>query len=383
VTTVVLATVRMLQFLDAGGHFWAYLQYVQGLRALGCDVYLFDTSWFGTISPSRPRADANRRRVDELYDRLARYGLHDRLIVALEPGKGARDAQREEHLRIGDRDVGELFASADLLLNFNYGLGQDVVSAFRRSALIDIDPGLLQLWIGQGRLVPATHDAYFTIGEAIDGSRSGLEWTAIRPAVSLELWPSTQRPDATAFTTVSSWWGGGHVGSKERFFDNSKRASYLRFVELPRHTDQPLELALYLADSDDADRRLLERWGWRVRHSRDVAGSPEAYRSYIHESRGEFSCAKPSYAMFENAWVSDRSLCYLASGKPVVAQYTGPSSYLPDDGGLFRVRTIADAVRAFETINGDYERQCRLARGLAEEHFDAKVVTRRVLERAL
>jgi glycosyltransferase involved in cell wall biosynthesis len=87
--------------------------------------------------------------------------------------------------------------------------------------------------------------------------------------------------------------------------------------------------------------------------------------------------------MFENAWVSDRSLCYLASGKPVVAEYTGPSSYLPDDAGMFRVRTIADAVRAFEAINGDYERQCRLARRLAEEHFDAKAITRRILERAL
>jgi hypothetical protein len=383
VTTVVLATVRMLQYLDAGGHFWAYLQYAQGLRALGCDVYLFDTSWFGASSSNRLRVDANLRRVDELDDRLARYGLGDRLIVALEPGKHAPDAQREEHLRIGDRDARELFAGADLLLNFNYGLRQEVVSGFRRSALIDIDPGLLQLWIGQGKLAPAAHDAYFTIGEAIDSSRTALEWTAIRPAVSLELWPYTHRPDATAFTTVSSWWGGGHVGTKDRFFDNSKRVSYLRFAELPEHTDQPLELALFLADADEPDRRLLERRGWRVRHSRDVAGSPEAYRSYIRESRGEFSCAKPSCAMFENAWVSDRSLCYLASGKPVVAEYTGPSSYLPDDAGMFRVRTIADAVRAFEAINGDYERQCRLARRLAEEHFDAKAVTRRILERAL
>jgi hypothetical protein len=383
VTTVVLATVRMLQYIDAGGHFWAYMQYAQGLRALGCDVYLFDTSWFGASSSNQARVHANLRRVDELDDRLARYGLRDRLIAALEPGKHARDAPREQHLRIGDRDAAELFASADLLMNFNYGLGQDVVSAFRRSALIDIDPGLLQLWIAQGKLTPAAHDAYFTIGEAIDSPQSALEWTAIRPAVSLELWPYTHRPEATAFTTVSSWWGGGHVGTKEHFYDNSKRVSYLRFAELPRHTDQPLELALYLADSDKADHRLLERWGWRVRHSRDVAGSPEAYRSYIHESRGEFSCAKPSCAMLENAWVSDRSLCYLASGKPVVAQYTGPSSYLRDGEGLFHFKTIADAVRALETINGDYERQCRLARRLAEEHFDAEAVTRRILERAL
>jgi hypothetical protein len=312
---------------------------------------------------------------------MARYGLRDRVAVALEPGKhAAANARREEHVRIGDRDLGDLFADADLLINFDYRLGQDVVSKFRRSALIDIDPGLLQYWIAEGKISPATHDAYFTIGESV---KSTVDWIAIRPAVCLDLWPYIHCPDAEPFTTVSSWWGGGHVGSKESYFDNSKRASYLSFVKLPGHTDQSLELALYLSEADESDRRLLEAHGWRVRHSREVADSPEAYQRYIQRSRGEFSCAKPSYAKFGNAWVSDRSLCYLASGKPVVAQYTGPSSYLPDAEGLFRFRTAADAVRAFEAINNDYEHQCRLARRLAEEHFDAKAVTSSILERAL
>jgi hypothetical protein len=312
---------------------------------------------------------------------MARYGLRDHLIVALEPGKHAAGAPREEHRRIGDRDVRELFAGADLLINFNYQLSEDVVSAFRRSALVDIDPGLVQTWIAQGKLSPAAHDAYFTIGERV--RRSELDWIPIRPAVSLEAWPYAYRPDAHVFTTVSSWWGGGQFGSKDRFYDNSKRASYLRFAELAKRTDQPLELALYLAEADEPDRRLLEDHGWRVRHSRDVAGSPEAYQRYIQGSRGEFSCAKPSYSKLENAWISDRSLCYLASGKPVVIQDTGPSSYLPDGEGLFRFTTIADAVAAFEAIDADYERHCRLARRLAEEHFDAKAVTSSILERAL
>jgi hypothetical protein len=386
VTTVVLKTVRMLQFLDAGGHFWAYMQYAEGLRQLGCDVYVFDTSWFGTSSPNRQRVEANRRRIDEFYERMARYGLRDRVVVTLEPGKHATGEQREEHIRIGDRDLGELVASADLLINFDYRLGQDVVSRFRRSALIDIDPGLLQSWIGQGKISPASHDVYFTIGEAVGRSElpaSTIDWIAIRPAVCLELWPYTHGPPAEVFTTVSSWWGGGHVGTKDSYFDNSKRESYLSFLELPKHTDQSLELALYLSEADEPDRRLLEDRGWRVRHSRDVADSPEAYQSYIQSSRGEFSCAKPSYAKFSNAWMSDRSLCYLASGKPVVAQYTGASSYLPDGEGLFRFRTMEQAVRAFDAINSDYEHQCRLARRLAEEHFDAKAVTSRILERAL
>jgi hypothetical protein len=86
---------------------------------------------------------------------------------------------------------------------------------------------------------------------------------------------------------------------------------------------------------------------------------------------------------FQNAWISDRSLCYLASGKPVVVQDTGPSSFLPDGAGMFRFTTLADAARAFESINADYEHQCRLARGVAEEYFDANAVVSRLLERAL
>src|SRR4051794_10773748 len=120
-------------------------------------------------------------------------------------------------------------------------------------------------------LAPAAHDAYFTIGETVGRQGSGipdcgLHWIPIHPAVCLELWPYTYRSDAEAFTTVSSWWGDKeYVGSKDRYFDNNKRVSYLRFAELPEHTDQSLELALYLTDADEPDRRLLERRGWRVR----------------------------------------------------------------------------------------------------------------------
>jgi hypothetical protein len=381
VTTVVLATVRMLEFLDGGGHFWVYMQYAEGLRRQGCEVYVLDAF------TGQRAAEPDRESLDRFRDRMAAHGLRDKVIISLDgPGSGSRD--RGRYVGLADGEVGDLVRSADLLMNFNYRLSQDVVSAFRRSALIDIDPGLLQFWISRRMLAPADHDHYFTIAETVGSSSDipdcGLHWNIIRPAVCLERWPYTYRADAEAFTTVSSWWGHReYVGTKERYFDNNKRVSYLQFLELPEHTEQPLELALYLAESDGPDRKLLEDRGWRVRHSCEVADSPEAYQRYIQTSRGEFSCAKPSCARFENAWVSDRSVCYLASGKPVVAQDTGPSAYLPNGRGLFRFRTVAEAARAFDVINGDYEQQSRAARRLAEEHFDAKAITRRILERSL
>src|SRR5438128_8675137 len=100
---------------------------------------------------------------------------------------------------------------------------------------------------------------------------------------------------------------GQEVGS-----DNNNRVSFLEYATLPEMTSQPLELALLLADGDVEDRRLLERHRWRVRDAREVAGSPERYQSYIQGSRGERSCAKPLFASLQNAWVSDRTACYLA-----------------------------------------------------------------------
>src|SRR5437867_3825605 len=127
----------------------------------------------------------------------------------------------------------------------------------------------------------------------------------------------------------------------------------------------------------------MERRGWRIRRSREVAATPEMYQAYIQRSRGEFSCVKRSCIEFQNAWVSDRTICYLASGKPVVVQDTGPSEFLPNGEGMFRFGTAQQAAAAFETINADYERHCRAARELAETYFDARQVAEKILSLAL
>jgi hypothetical protein len=85
----------------------------------------------------------------------------------------------------------------------------------------------------------------------------------------------------------------------------------------------------------------------------------------------------------QNAWISDRTICYLASGKPAIVQHTGPSRFLPDAEGLFRFRNLNEAVRVISLVEADYDRQCRAARALAEAYFDAEKVIRRFLERAM
>jgi hypothetical protein len=85
----------------------------------------------------------------------------------------------------------------------------------------------------------------------------------------------------------------------------------------------------------------------------------------------------------QNAWVSDRTICYLASGKPAIVQHTGPSRFLPDAEGIFRFRSIDEAAQMLSLVESDYSRQCDAARALAETYFDAEKVVGRVLEKAL
>src|SRR5947208_16377737 len=99
---------------------------------------------------------------------------------------------------------------------------------------------------------------------------------------------------------------------------------------------------------DRKESKRLETRGWRIRHSGEVASSPELYQAHIQHSPGEFSCAKPSCMKFQNAWVSDRTVCYLPSGKRVVVQDTGNSSFLPNGEAMIRLTTIKEAAGAFD-----------------------------------
>jgi hypothetical protein len=383
-TTVVISPFRTVQFLEGGGHFWVYMQYVHGLRQAGCDVY-----WFECVPPRGRDDDPLRPRmtppVGAWLQQLERYGLDSKAILWAEADAEGASGTEGDYL-VGTRSAAdELFERADLLLNFHYAMDRRLLARFRRTALVDIDPGLLQMWMSSGQLSVAPHDVYFTTGETVGTPSAlfpdcGLDWVHIRPPVCLDLWPYTYDPGCEAFTTVTNWWGAPEVMDGNRvLYDNNKRVSYLEFAELPSRTSQPLELAVYWAADDAEDQQTMQRYGWRLRPSVEVSGTPELYRSYIQGSRGEISCVKPSCVRLHHGWISDRSLCYLASGKPVVVQGTGLSSYLPLGEGIFEFSTVDDAAEALATVNADYAKHCRSAREIAETYFDARRTADRIL----
>ena len=381
--TIVVSPYRTVKFVEGGGHFWVYLQYIHALQQAGCEVYWFERFHRGDAGPGGSHIEILRRR-------LRRYGLGGKVILCADAGRESARGTRFEYIGATRSEAQELFRRADLLLNFHYALDPELLACFRRTALVDIDPGLLQIWMSTGQVPVAPHGLYFTTGETVGRTSlipdCGLDWVHIRPPVCPDLWPYTHDPRCEAFTTVTDWWTGWvpeRVDGREVLYDNTKRAAFLAFAKLAQLTSQPLELAIHLSACDAGDRRLLEQHGWRVRHSSEVSSTPEAYRSYIQGSRGELSCVKPSYIKMHSAWISDRSLCYLAAGKPVVTQDTGPSAYLPFGEGILRFSTPAEAAEALATVNADYEKHCLAAREVAVAYFDARRTVERILDVAL
>ena len=375
--TVCLTPADTLNYPEGGGHLWVFLNWALGLKALGCRPIWLERFPM-KLAPAKALANvlALKQNLEfaGMGDSLALYSdSHDKLPVEL---KGL----------CLDLDTA---SKADLLLDLQYTLPAEIVGRFSRSALVDIDPGLLQIWMTDRKFMTAAHDVYFSIGETVGAAGSnipdcGVRWNYTPPPVSLEHWPPAKTTDGGRYTTVAHWYYG-EMNRQGETFNNDKRVSFMEYLSLPQTVDAPLELALCLGDSDDPadpERLLWEENGWYVRHSWDVTGGPFDYQRYIQESRGEFSCAKPSCMRLQNAWVSDRTLCYLASGKPAIVQYTGASRILPEAAGLFRFRTLAEAAAAIERVEADYENQCRLARALAEEHFDARKVVTAVLKKA-
>ncbi len=365
-------------FPEGGGHFWVFLQWIRGLQRNGCDVF-----WLECLEPRHDRRP-DPTLVDSFFATLDRMAMADRALVYQLKENGDVD-----FVNTDDSKAWSILDSADLLINFKYDTTPLILDRVKRSALIDIDPGLLQFWVSNGQLTINRHDLYFTTGEHVGTDlvpSCGLDWHKTRAVVDTTSWSFDAAPRRDMLTTVTNWYGDEWLTDGANFvMDNNKRTGFLAMVDLPRFTSQALELAVCFGEKtdDEADRLLLVENGWHVRHSFDVAGDPFTYRNYIVSSRGEFSCVKPSCLLFQNAWISDRTLCYLASGRPAVVQYTGPSAYLPDGDGLFRFTDRDSAAEALSEMNRRYRYHCHAARDLAVSHFDAASVSAGVLEVSL
>jgi hypothetical protein len=353
-----------------GGHTWVFLQFLLGLRRLGWEVVFIDR-----LEPEMC-VDVEGRRcpiekswnLRRLHQVMADFGFEESWSLLYDRGRQLFGLTRNELLERVRRAVVAFNIMG--FLDDEEILGQAGTRVF-----VDIDPGFPQMWQELGLADPFRgHDHYVTIAMNTGTTKCSIptcdiEWIRSVQPIVLEQWP--QAPSTgTVFTSVASWrgahgpveYGGKRYGLRVHEFRS--------FVALPRESGNRFELALDIHPGDRRDRELLEESGWSLVDPRKVAGDPWSYRHYIQSSAAEFTVAKNMYVRTRSGWFSDRSICYLASGKPVLAQDTG-LGYLEPGEGLITFRTLEEAAAGAKEICGNYSRHARAARNLAEDRFDS------------
>jgi len=366
--TVVVAG-SLVQGAQRGGHCWFFGQWLIGLRRLGWDVFFIDYE-----DSTSPLSAHERRR---LVDVLSAFDMQDSYAL-LAPDGATAGLSRADALEVVRR-------SRALVNVMGYVRDQAVLEAAPLRIFLDIDPGYGQMWRELGLAdVLAGHDTFVTIAGNMGAPScsvpaAGVTWTTTRPPVVLERWPATGGGDA--FTTVATWRGPwGPLDFAGRTY-GSRVHEFRKFATLPGRVGAACELALDIHEDETTDLTSLRRGGWTLVDPRAAVADPASYRRYIQRSRAEICVAKNMYVDTRSGWISDRSVCYLASGKPVLAQDTGFSETLPTGSGLIAFSTLDEAVAGVDAIEAEYEYHSVAARELAEEYFDSDLVLADLLEK--
>ena len=386
---------RLLVFGMAGqapfaGVAWQVLQYLEGFRRLGCDVFYIEDTGSWPYDPEKNTITSDPSYTVKYLARLmACCGMEDQWAYVSPAAAGYRT------LGLSDVRLAQLLRESDVLVNLTGStLLRDEHITVPIRIYLETDPVLRQVEIAQGKQstidLLSAHTHHFTYGENFGKPDCGVpvggfHYRPTRPPVVLEWWRDGDEPVPTTYTTIASWkQSGKDIEWKGETYTWSKHHEFVKYLNLPLRLKHPCELALACGEPDAIEvmqetRGLLASHGWRVVDALQLSRAPYPYRDYIVRSRAEFTVAKDQNIRLRSGWFSDRSACYLAASRPVVTQDTGFGKVLPVGQGLFDFRTMDDVMLAFEEIESDYGRHARAARQIAEDYLRAETVLESLL----
>jgi hypothetical protein len=361
-----------------GGATWAVLQYVLGLIRLGHRVCFVEPVAASKLRPAnttlaRSETAARFRRLTD------GFGFSSSAALLL---TGTRETVGLSYAALRGRA-----RRADLLINIS-GMLDDpaLLEPIERRLFLDLDPAFNQAWqCGGGvdmRFDAHTHFATVGLAMGRPGCRvptCGRTWITTCPPVVLREWPMASRQTRDAFTTVANWRSYGTV-QHDGLFLGQKVHALRPLIDLPQKTRARFALALAIHPSEP-DLPTLHQNGWKLIDPKRATGTPEAYQRFISGSRAEFGLAKSGYVVARSGWFSDRSACYLAAGRPVLAHDTGFADFLPTGEGLLSFTNASDALAGIEAIESNYPRHRAASRAIAQTHFDSDRVLPRLLDR--
>jgi len=356
-----------------GGVTWCSLMYLLGLRALGHEVFYIEDTGECVYDPVENKISTDPKYgTSYIHDALSPFGLGDRWAFVNYDGS--------YHGATAER-VRDYAASADLYINLSGGswFWRDEYARIPRKVFIDSDPAFTQLAIAKGVAWYVAFfqrfDRLFTFGANIGTPASDVPvgaftWHKTWQPITLDDWRPASAP-GDRFSTVMTW-------KIESFPDTvgNKDVEFLKFIDLPSRTTQPFELAI------NGPQTFLREHGWDTVDAMNVSRTPWEYRDFIHRSKAEFGVAKHTYVAHRTGWFSDRTECYLASGRPALVQDTGWIAHLPAGDGLLAFSTPEEALAGIDRINADYAHHARCAAEIAREHFDAARILPQLLATA-
>ncbi|HEY6676190.1 MAG TPA: hypothetical protein VIZ87_05340 [Terrimicrobium sp.] len=365
----------------SAGHICSIMHWALGLRELGCEVWIVDAISSAELSP--PAAAGLASPQEEFWRALVQeFDFHGRECLLIDEQSASLESFRE-------------FASAaDLFVNYS---GQfkalDLFGRRTVKAYLDVDPAFTQLWVEvfKSDMNLDGHDVFLTVGTAMNSPEALVpklerEWISVLPPVVASFWrqklgtfPDDSR--GSAWTTVAHWYGYNEMEWNGRRYAG-KRESLMSMRLLPQHLEKPCVIATDLPPGCD-DYIAFREAGWQIIRASEVCKSVSSYLRFIAQSRGEIGIAKEGYVVSRAGWMSDRSVVYLALGRPVVFQDTGWTEAMAPGPGMLLFHDVEDCARAISSIENEYDTHARAAQALADVTFSPQQVLRPLLEKIL
>jgi len=373
----------ILFWYPLAGVTYQFLHYLIGLRRLGYDPYYIEDSGRWIYDP----------RINEFSPDVS-GNLETVVPVLQKHGFGERWAFRGNYpdgkcYGLTEPEILQLYRDADAFLNVTGAqeIREEHLGCKRR-IYVESDPFAAQVKVAKGDegmiKMLAAHDTLFSFGENLGASDCDVpierfHWLPTRQPVAVELW-NNGPAGGSVYTSITTWHNKGkNLEWRGDTWYWTKDREFEKFLDLPGRRNCIFELATGVGEDV---QRLLREHGWRQVDSVGISRDADRYRAYIQQSRAEFTVARDQYVRPNTGWFSDRSVCYLAAGRPVVTQETGFSKFVPTGKGLFGFKTTDDILAAVDTIESDYEGNCRAATEIANEYFGAEKVLGSLMQRA-
>lgn len=366
--------------LPYAGIMWQLLHHLIGFRKLGLNVYYIeDNGGAWVLDPAAKDTTTNPgANLQMLANAIEPYGFKDRWAFFF-------DAERKQHFGMDPKQSLDLLAEADAVINLCAAIRpRDELLRNRCLVYLETDPGDTAVTDPE---FLAAHKMHFTYGYNIGAPDcvlpvADIRWHRTRPPVLLDQWlPGIGPAEPAVFTTVATWQNQGNdaqIGGET--YQWSKHINFKKVLEVPHRAAQQMELATNLESGPDYEQALAG--GFVIRPAVPMSLDINTYREYISSSRGEFTATKDRYVRTRSGWFSDRSVCYLAAGRPVITQRTGFEKFIPTGAGLMGFDSADEAVDAVRAVNADYGRHARAAREIACEYFDALKLLDEIAEAA-